>query len=101
MNKAQLIDQIAGDTGISKKKACAVIDCLTDRIVESLVTGRKINMSGLGIFSVFNRAGRNGRNPQTGGIIMIKGKKRVKFRVGPELSDQLNDNLYLSDLFSH
>ncbi|SRR6266404_5644149 len=90
MNKAQLIDTIASNTGISKKQACATIDAMTNIITEILKNGRKINVIGLGIFSVYKRPARKGRNPQTAAEIMIKEKQMVRLRMGPELTYCLN-----------
>ena len=90
MNKAQLIEKIASDADISKKQACATMDALTDIITDILVKGGKINMIGLGIFSVYKRPARKGRNPQNGATIVIREQRMVRFRMGPELTDRLN-----------
>jgi DNA-binding protein HU-beta len=94
MNKAQLVDRISEDAGISKKQAGALLDSMIDSITQLLQQGRKINLIGLGIFRRASRAERNGRNPQTGAVIRIAGKKTVKFGASFELSDALNTGEY-------
>jgi len=93
MNKTQLIFKISADAGISKARACIVLDVLTKTIMRSLKSRKKINLIGLGIFSVFSQRARIGRNPLTGNPIQIKSKKKVRFKMGFELSDALNNSL--------
>ena len=86
MNKAELVDKIAEDAGISKKEANAVLDSFTDTVGKTLKKGDKVTLVGFGTFSVSKRAARTGRNPQTGATIKIKAKKVAKFKAGAELA---------------
>lgn len=90
MNKAELIDQIAGDAGLTKAQANSALDAITDSIVGTLKKGDKVTLVGFGTFSVSQRAARNGRNPQTGETIKIKASKVPKFKAGKEFSDSLS-----------
>jgi DNA-binding protein HU-beta len=89
MNKAELIEKIAEDAGISKKEAGLALDSFTDTIAKTLKKGNKVTLVGFGTFSVTKRAARNGRNPQTGATIKIKAKKVAKFKAGKELSEKI------------
>ena len=91
MNKAQLIARIAADSGVSKTKTGLALDSLTRTIMQLLENGQKINLAGLGIFSVSWHRARTGRHPQTGVPLRIKTKRRVRFKTSFELSDALND----------
>ena len=71
MNKAELIEKIAGDAEISKKQAASAIDSFTDAVAKTLKKGSKVTLVGFGTFSVSKRAARTGRNPQTGDAIKI------------------------------
>lgn len=86
MNKAELIETIAGDAGITKTQANAAMDSLTSAIVGALQKGDRVTLVGFGTFSVSDRAARNGRNPQTGAVIKIKATKVPKFKAGKEFS---------------
>lgn len=90
MNKAELIDAIAADAGISKADAKRALDCTIESISKSLKKGDRVALVGFGSFSVSKRAARKGRNPQTGKEIKIAAKKVVKFKAGAELADKLN-----------
>ena len=89
MNKAELIDKIAGDAGISKKQAASSLDSFTDSIAKTLKKGGKVTLVGFGTFSVSKRAARTGRNPQTGAAIKIKAKKVAKFKAGATLAGKV------------
>ncbi len=86
MNKAELIEKIAGDADISKKQANAVLDSFTEAVAKTLKKGDKVTLVGFGTFSVSKRAARSGRNPQTGATIKIKAKKVAKFKAGAVLA---------------
>jgi len=89
MNKAELIDKIAGDAEISKKQAGAALDSFTDAVAKTLKKGGKVTLVGFGTFSVSKRAARTGRNPQTGAVLKIKAKKVAKFKAGAELASKV------------
>jgi DNA-binding protein HU-beta len=86
MNKAELIEKIAGDADISKKQANAALDSFTEAVAKTLKKGDKVTLVGFGTFSVSKRAARMGRNPQTGAAIKIKAKKVARFKAGATLS---------------
>ena len=89
MNKAELIDAIAAESGLSKDDAKRALDGFVNATAGALKKGDRISLVGFGSFSVSNRAARTGRNPQTGATIKIKAKKVAKFKAGKELSAKL------------
>jgi len=89
MNKAELIDKIAKDAGITKTQANEALDSFTNAVVTTLKKGDRVTLVGFGTFSVSERAARNGRNPQTGATIKIKARKVPKFKAGKEFSTKI------------
>ena len=89
INKAELIDKIAKDSGITKTQANEALDSFTNAVVASLKKGDRVTLVGFGTFSVSERSARNGRNPQTGAVIKIKAKKVARFKAGKELQSKL------------
>ncbi len=89
MNKAELIDQIAKDAGITKVQAGEALEAFTNAVVSTLKKGDKVTLVGFGTFSVAQRAARNGRNPQTGEVIKIKASKTPKFKAGKDFSEKV------------
>jgi len=86
MNKAELIDAIAAEAGLTKADAKKALDAFVGATTKALAGGDKVTLVGFGTFSVSERSARKGRNPQTGKEIKIAAKKVVKFKAGAELS---------------
>jgi len=90
MNKAELIDAMASDAGISKADAKRALDAFVNTTTGALKKGDRLSLVGFGSFSVSKRNARKGRNPQTGKEITIKAKNVVKFKAGADLADKVN-----------
>jgi DNA-binding protein HU-beta len=90
MNKAELIDAIAAEAGLSKADAKKALDGFVNATTSAMKKGDRISLVGFGSFSVTNRAARTGRNPQTGKEIKIAAKNVVRFKAGAELSGKVN-----------
>ncbi|MNS30851.1 MULTISPECIES: HU family DNA-binding protein [Edaphocola] len=89
MNKAELIDKISKDAGITKVQANEALDSFTSSVISALKGGDKVTLVGFGTFSVSERSARNGRNPQTGAVIKIKARKVPKFKAGKEFATKI------------
>ena len=87
MNKAQLIDAIASEAGLTKADAKKALDAFIKSTTDAMKAGDRVALVGFGSFSVAERTARTGRNPQTGKEITIPAKKVVKFKAGSELAD--------------
>ena len=90
MNRAELIDAIASNAGLSKADAKKALDGFVDATTSALKKGDRISLVGFGSFSVSKRAARTGRNPQTGKEIKIAAKNVVRFKAGSDLSSKVN-----------
>jgi DNA-binding protein HU-beta len=90
MNKAELIDAIANESGLSKADSKKALDAFVSATSAALKNNDRISLVGFGSFSVSERAARTGRNPQTGKEIQIAAKKVIKFKAGSELTDGVN-----------
>ncbi|TAJ12698.1 HU family DNA-binding protein [Marinilabiliaceae bacterium JC017] len=90
MNKAQLIDAIAGESGLTKADAKKALDAFVKVTGDALKGGDRVALVGFGSFGVSERSARTGRNPQTGREIEIPAKKVIKFKAGSELTESVN-----------
>jgi DNA-binding protein HU-beta len=90
MNKAELIEAMASESGLSKADAKRALDGFVGATTNALKKGDRVALVGFGSFSISARAARKGRNPQTGKEIEIAAKKVVKFKAGAELSGSVN-----------
>tara|TARA_B100001027_G_C16092906_1_gene252559 strand:- start:238 stop:513 length:276 start_codon:yes stop_codon:yes gene_type:complete len=64
MNKADLIEVIAGQTGSTKVDAAKALDVIVEAVSGELAKGGSVSLVGFGTFSVRHRAARDGINPQ-------------------------------------
>ncbi len=85
MNKTQLIDAIAKDSGLSRVDSARAVDSLVNTVQRTLKKGDDVALTGFGKFSVVKRGARNGRNPQTGQPVKIRASKAPKFTAGATL----------------
>ena len=90
MNKAELINEIAQATGLTKADSNRVIEAFVGAVQNTLSTGGKVTLVGFGTFETASREARKGRNPKTGAVIQIPAKKVAKFRAGSKLSESVN-----------
>jgi DNA-binding protein HU-beta len=88
--KADIVDEIADKTGISKKQAADAFEVIIASISKSLKKGERVQLPGFGSFAVSKRNARQGRNPATGATIHIPASKSVRFKMGKDLKDKLN-----------
>jgi len=90
MNKSDLIDGMAADSGITKAAAKKALESFLGNVEGSLRRGNRVSLVGFGSWSVSRRAAREGRNPQTGQTIHIMAKNVVKFKAGSDLASSVN-----------
>jgi integration host factor subunit alpha len=90
--KADLIESIYNQVGLSKTKSTQVIESLLEIIKKTLENGEDVLISAFGKFSVKDKRGRRGRNPQTGEDLMLGEGRIVRFKCSGRLRDKLNKN---------
>lgn len=88
MTKAELVEKMAADAGITKVAAAAALDSFIASVSKALKKkDGKVTLVGFGTFLKGRRKARKGRNPQTGEAIKIKAANVVKFKAGKKLKD--------------
>ena len=86
MTRAELVEKMAKDAGISKVAAKAALESFLDGVTKGLKKrGSRVTLVGFGTFRKIYRKIRMGRNPQTGEKIKIKGRNAVTFKSGKNL----------------
>jgi DNA-binding protein HU-beta len=90
MTKAELVEKMAKDAGISKVAAASALNSFVDGITKALKKkDGKVTLVGFGTFAKSRRKARKGRNPQTGDPIKIKASNVVKFKPGKKLKESI------------
>ena len=82
MNKADLIDQVAEQTGQTKVAVAASIEAAMAVIVDAVAESESVTLSGFGTFEPRERKARTGRNPRTGEAVPIPARTVPSFRPG-------------------
>jgi len=87
MTKAELVEKIAKDAGISKVAAGKAYSSLLEGVAQGLKKrNSRVTLVGFGTFKKVYRKTHWGRNPQTGEKIKIKGRNAVTFKASKNLS---------------
>lgn len=90
MNKAELIDVMVKETGLTKKDTEATLNAFVNAVSEELSKKGKVQLIGFGTFETRERAARTGRNPRTGKELKIAASTVPVFKTGKALKDQVN-----------
>lgn len=85
MNKAQLIDTLAGSFDGNRKAAAQALDTVLETITRTVVTGERVGITGFGVFEKLDKPARTVRNPATGASVKKKKTSVPRFRAGAEL----------------
>ena len=90
MTKAELVEKMAKDAGISKAAANTALNSFVGCVKKALKKkDGKITLVGFGTFSKVRRKARKGVNPATGEKIKIKARNVVRFKPGKGLKDAI------------
>jgi DNA-binding protein HU-beta len=90
MNKSELVDAIAADSGLTRADAGRALDSYVGIVNKTLKKGDEVAITGFGKFSVVKRAARVGVNPRTGEKVKIKASKAPKFTAGASLKHSVS-----------
>jgi integration host factor subunit alpha len=87
MIKADLVTVLRTQEGFSSHDAVAVMEGVLAVLKEALQKGESVQLANFGTFKVRAKAERVGRNPATGGWLMIAPRDVVTFRPSRLLRD--------------
>lgn len=89
--KDELITSIAHKTGESKAATHRFINALTESVIEVLVAGEEVKLTGFVAFSTVERVAREINNPRTGEKIHVPAKTVVRVRPLKSLSEAVEN----------
>jgi integration host factor subunit beta len=90
MTKADLVDEVAKNSGFTKKDAEVVVETVLESIKEALNSGDQVELRGFGSFRLRQRNPRQGRNPKTGEVVQVPAKSAPYFKLGKALKELIN-----------
>ncbi|MDO8722305.1 MAG: integration host factor subunit alpha [Syntrophales bacterium] len=91
MTKIDIVQNVCGKVGLSKKDSAKIVESVFDIMKGCLTRGEKLKISGFGNFVVKEKNSRRGRNPQTGDSIEISARKVLTFKSSQVLRKALNE----------
>lgn len=90
MNKQELVNAIATNSGISKKNVEEVLKNFVTVVMDDVAAGNKVQLIGFGTFESATRAAREMRNPKTGEVRMYPETRNAKFKPSKVFKEKLN-----------
>lgn len=90
MTKADLIDQVAQLSELTRKESECIVETIFENLARSLRAGDKIAIRGFGSFQTRQHQARVGRNPKTGARVEIPARKVSSFKPSEKLKDMVN-----------
>ncbi|MGA2296610.1 MAG: HU family DNA-binding protein [FCB group bacterium] len=93
MTKADIVDEIAKATGLTKIETKAVVDGVFSSIISAISGGKRIELRGFGVFKFKSRKPRMARNPKTGELVPLEKRFVPVFKPSPEFLHTVNETL--------
>lgn len=87
MTKADLVEQVAEKTGLTRTDVAAVVDHFLEAIRLSLEKRQNIEIRGFGTFKVKARKARKARNPRTGEEVPVPDRNVPVFKPSNEFKN--------------
>lgn len=82
MNKSDLVEVIATQSGLTKADSAKALDATVSAITSAVASGDTVTLVGFGSFKGSARAAREGKNPKTGEKLAIAATTVPKFSAG-------------------
>ncbi len=89
MTKADIVENIADNTGLTAKDVRIVVEQFLEEVKKCLAEGDHLEIRGFGTFKVKNLQARKARNPKTNEEVLVASRKKAVFKVSRELNGQL------------
>ncbi|MGD8367110.1 MAG: integration host factor subunit alpha [Desulfobacterales bacterium] len=90
LTKNALAEAIQAENGLLLKQSREAVETVLDIIKRALAAGDDVLISGFGKFEVREKGARKGRNPATGGELLLRRRKVVTFKISGKLKETLN-----------
>jgi integration host factor subunit alpha len=90
LTKAQIIEEVRTRNGFTLKKSTKTVETLLEIMKQALESGEDVLISGFGKFCIKDKKERRGRNPATGGVLMLGARKVVTFKSSGKLRKLVN-----------
>jgi integration host factor subunit beta len=90
MNKGNLIEKLTDTLGMTKRQSKKCVESVFDTMADALAKGNRIEIRGFATFKLKDYLPYTGRNPKSGQVIQVTGKKLPYFKMCNELKRRVN-----------
>lgn len=90
LTRARIVDRLHSRVGITRAEAGALVDEVFTILCDTLERGENVKISGFGVFEVYQKAPRRGRNPHTSEVLTIDARRVLSFKPSSVLRSRLN-----------
>jgi integration host factor subunit alpha len=90
VTRDSIVETVAKEIGFPKKQSVDLVEALLELIKKTLESGEDVLVSGFGKFRVKEKKERKGRNPATGGDMMLEPRRVVTFHCSGKLRKKIN-----------
>ena len=79
MTKEELVAAVSAKSGLTRRATEEFLEAVLATIQDAVVDGDRVTLSGFGNFLLVERAPRKARNPKTGAVVDVPGRKMPRF----------------------
>lgn len=90
VTKRNLAQRVSELTGVRESHAAEAVDAFFEAMRESLMGEGRIELRGFGVFEVKPTKPKPARNPKTGEIVYVPARRKVRFKPGKLLREELH-----------
>jgi len=90
VTRADLAQAVERRLGLSHAESAGLVEDVMEEIVEALVRGEDVKISGFAVFALRDKAARTGRNPKTGEAAPIAARRTAVLRPSDKLKARMN-----------
>lgn len=78
----ELILRVAAATQFTKEEVEVALGAVLTTIIQAVASGHEVDLTGFGTFRALDRKKRIGKNPKTGGAVIVDAKRLPRFQAG-------------------
>jgi len=93
MTKADIVANIAQETGLERTEALRAVESFMNNIKNSMATGKNVYLRGFGSFVVKERAQKTGRNISKNTTIIIPAHNIPSFKPSKTFVDEVKNKV--------
>lgn len=89
LTRADLAESLQRQVGLSRPESSQLVESILSEMIEALVRGENVKITGFGTFLLREKGERMGRNPKTGVEVPIAPRRTLSFRPSQSLRERV------------